>query len=293
MSDAPRPVPRRAPWSEIKRSLADMGFRPARALGQNFLVDENMLRAIVRAAELEPGACVLEVGPGCGVLTAQLLDAGARVIAVELDSRLFQFARRFLGEEALEWIEGDALAGKHALHPEVLARLPLHGPWHLVSNLPYSAGTPILIASSRLPNPPRSATVLLQHDLGARIAAAPGSKEWGAVSVKLQALYTVQRLRTLPPQLFWPQPSVDSALLRLELRPVRPQAEDLARLDALVSCLFEQRRKTVLNRLDALWGDRSHAAAVCATLGVDPRSRPEELTVETMLALARSAPPAP
>ncbi|MCC7015381.1 MAG: ribosomal RNA small subunit methyltransferase A [Planctomycetes bacterium] len=287
MSDSTGHVPRRPPWSEIKARLENSGFRPSRALGQNFLVDENMLRAIARAAELMPGDLVVEVGPGCGVLTAHLVEHGARVIAVELDPRLFAFARDLWGELAIDWIEGDALAGKHALNPELLQRLAGAGAWKLVSNLPYSAGTPILVAASRLEQPPLSATVLLQDDLAERICAAPGTREWGAVSARLQACYLARKLRLVGPQLFWPRPTVDSALVRLDLRPTRPNSAELAQLDRLVGCLFEQRRKTVLNRLESFFGQRARAAAACAALGIDPRARPEQLSVEDLVGLVR------
>jgi 16S rRNA (adenine1518-N6/adenine1519-N6)-dimethyltransferase len=286
--ERPRPS-----WSEIKRDLEAAGFRPSKSLGQNFLVDDNLLRAIVRDAEVAPGERVVEIGPGCGVLTLALVAAGARVIAVEIDSRLLAVARSVLGPSPasgggdVTWIEGDALAGKHALSPRLLEHLPQSSDWKLVSNLPYSAGTPILASCSRLEHPPRSATVLLQRDLAERIAAGPGGKERGAVSVRIQACYEVKIVRTVPPQLFWPRPKVDSALLRLDLRADRPRGDDLARFDSLVGHVFEQRRKTVLNRLQSWFGDRAVAERACEACGVHPRSRPEELTLAQWSALSR------
>ncbi len=281
-------APRRARWSEIKSALESAGFEPSRALGQNFLVDENMLRAIVRDARVGAGDFVLEIGPGAGVLTAQLLAAGARVLAVEIDERLASFSREFLGEERVQWIVRDALAGKHALAPELVAALPVEGDWKLVSNLPYSAGTPILAALARLPNPPASATVLLQKDLALRLAAEPGSKTYGAISARLQAVYAIEHLRDLGPQLFWPRPQVDSSLLRLELRAERPGAEELAALDPLLDTLFSQRRKTIRNRLAEYLGGGALADLACERLGLDPRLRPEDVGYEPWLALLRS-----
>jgi 16S rRNA (adenine1518-N6/adenine1519-N6)-dimethyltransferase len=286
-------TPRRARWSEIKAALEMAGFEPSRTLGQNFLVDENMLRAIVRDARVEPGELILEVGPGAGVLTAQLLAAGAKVIAVEIDERLAQFSREFLGEEHVQWIVRDALEGKHALAPELLAALPPSAPWKLVSNLPYSAGTPILAALARLPNPPRSATVLLQKDLALRLAAEPGSKTYGAISARLQALYAIEHLRDLGPQLFWPRPQVDSSLLRLELRSERPSAALLAELDRLLDTLFSQRRKTIRNRLAEHFGSGEEAERLCALVGLDPLLRAEDVGHGPWLALLRSRTTAP
>jgi 16S rRNA (adenine1518-N6/adenine1519-N6)-dimethyltransferase len=285
LSELPR-VPRRASWAEIKRALESSGFRPSRALGQNFLVDENMLRAIARDSGVGPEDFVLEVGPGCGVLTAHLLDAGAHVLAVELDPRLHDFARHFLAGSDVEWLLGDALAGKHALAPALVAALPRDRDWHLVSNLPYSAGTPILVACSRLDRPPVTATVLVQADLAERITAEPGGREWGALSARLQAVYVVRRLRTLPPGLFWPRPQVDSALVRLDRRERWPTRDELDELDRLVACLFEQRRKTVRNRLEQHYGSRERADDACRQLEIDPRARPENLGLKDLLALA-------
>lgn len=282
--ERPRPS-----WSEIKRDLEAVGFRASKSLGQNFLVDDNLLRAIVRDAGVAPGERVLEIGPGCGVLTLALVAAGARVIAVEIDARLLGIARSVVGEADVTWIEGDALAGKHELSPRIVELVTGSSDWKLVSNLPYSAGTPILAACSRLEHPPRSATVLLQRDLAERIAAPPGGKQRGAVSVRIQACYEARIVRTVPSQLFWPRPKVDSALLRLDLRPERPRGDDLARFDRLVGHAFEQRRKTVLRRLQSWFGDREQAERACAAGGVDPRSRAEELTLEQWLALSRAS----
>jgi 16S rRNA (adenine1518-N6/adenine1519-N6)-dimethyltransferase len=280
----------RPSWKEIKGELEAAGFRPSKSLGQNFLTDDNLLRAIVRDAGVAPGELVVEVGPGCGVLTLALVAAGARVVAVEIDPRLLAIARSVVGAENATWIEGDALAGKHELAPALRERLPRSSEWKLVSNLPYSAGTPILAACSRLEHPPRSATVLLQRDLAERIAAAPGGKERGAVSARLQACYRVQALRTVPPQLFWPKPRVDSAVLRLDLLDDRPRGAELARFDRIVGHLFEQRRKTVLSRLQEWFGDRALAERACSAAGVDPRSRPEGLGVEELRKLAGFGP---
>lgn len=286
---ADEPTPRRARWSEIKAALEMAGFQPSRKLGQNFLVDENMLRAIVRDARVVEGDFVLEIGPGAGVLTAQLVAAGARVLAVEIDERLANFAREFLGEERVQWLVRDALESKHELAPELVAALPTSAPWKLVSNLPYSAGTPILAAVARLPNPPQSCTVLLQKDLAVRLAAQPGGREWGAISGRLQAVYTVEHRRDLGPQLFWPRPQVDSSLLVMELRPERPTPAELVELDRLLDVLFQQRRKTVRNRLVDFFGSAELALAACAAAGIDPQLRPEDVPVEPWVAVVRWA----
>jgi len=282
---------RRQPLAQWRAELEARGFKPSRRLGQNFLVDENMARAIARDARVSAGDFVLEVGPGCGFLSVHLAALGVRLVAVEIDPRLCELAREVLAEfPEARVLLGDALDGKHALNPELLAQLPPHGAWHVVSNLPYSAGTPILVLLSRVANPPASMTVLVQRELAERIAAGPGSKVWGPVTVRLQASYSVAIVRHVPPRLFWPEPEVDSSVLRLELREQRPNAEDTAELDALVDGLFQHRRKTLQRLLGELLGARDAAKNLLAERGLDPSARPESLSIEALLALARSQP---
>jgi 16S rRNA (adenine1518-N6/adenine1519-N6)-dimethyltransferase len=281
------------PWAQLRARLEAMGFRPSRALGQNFLLDPNLARAIARDAALPPGERVLEVGPGCGALSRELVARGAPLLAVEIDRRLVELAREAVaGAPDAEVLRADVLAGKHALAPEVLARLPERDPWHVVANLPYSAGTPFLVVASRLPNPPRSMTVLLQRELVDRLAAQPGGRAWGPVGVRLRLLYRVEVLRQVGPELFWPRPRVDSAVARLELRAERPAPGEVGAFDRLVEHLFTARRKTLASRLASWSGGRPAAAALLEELGLDPRARPEELDVPALLALVRRLAPA-
>jgi 16S rRNA (adenine1518-N6/adenine1519-N6)-dimethyltransferase len=274
-------------WRSLLGELEALGFHPSRTRGQNFLFDDSMLDAIVSDARLEDGDPVLEVGPGCGVLTERLAPRACEVLAVELDPRLADLTRRRLTEHAnVRVVEGDALDGKHALNPLIVEWSARQPRWRLVANLPYSVGTPILVASSRLAAPPQSMTVLLQRELVDRIAAQPGDGPWGAVSAKLQAVYSVRRVRRVGPQMFWPRPNVDSAVAHLELLPERPSREALARLDALANHLFAQRRKTLRSRLAELAGGRDAAQALCLALGLDPELRPERLTVAQLGGLA-------
>lgn len=274
-------------WSAFRAELEAQGFRPSKRLGQNFLRDPNLARAIVADADLEPGERVLEVGPGPGILTAALLERGARVLAVEIDARLVAVARAVLGEpEGLELLHADALLGKHALAPALLERLPSTGPWQVVSNLPYSAGTPLVVLLARLAAPPRRMTVLIQTELARRMAAEPGGADYGALSVRLQARYAVTALRDVGPALFWPRPAVQSRLVRLErLGAGEPDAEDLRALDALVGQCFQGRRKTLRRLLADLAGERGQA--LLASAGLDGDLRPEAVGVEGFLALAR------
>ena len=280
-------------WAELRARLEAEGFHPSRTLGQNFLRDVSMARAIARDAGVGEGDFVLEVGPGCCMLSLRLLELGVRLLAVEIDPRLARVARERLARPergSAEVLEGDVLAGKHALAPAVLERLPREGPWHVVANLPYSAGTPFLALVARLAHPPRSATVLLQRELVERLAAEPGGKAWGPVGARVRLAYDVRSVRRVAPELFWPRPKVDSAVARLDLREERPDAALAGRFDRLVDGLFQTRRKALGGRLGELWGDRERALGDLRDLGIDPRARVETLPVERLLELARRAP---
>lgn len=281
------PRARTGKWRALIEQLEALGFQPSRGRGQNFLFDDAMLDAIAADARLDGQTRVLEVGPGCGILTERLVARAPQVLAVELDPRLAGLTRqRLSGANNLELIEGDALDGKHALHPDVVRWTAGAGPWSLVANLPYSVGTPILVACSRLAHPPESMTVLLQAELVERIAAQPASDAWGAVSAKLQLLYSAERVRRVGPQMFWPRPKVDSAVARLVLRPNRPDEAQIAEFDALVTHLFAQRRKTLRSRLVDLLGGRDVVQELCASLGLDGGRRPEQLSVPELAALS-------
>lgn len=280
-------------WSELRARLEAEGFHPSRALGQNFLRDVSMARAIARDSGVGAGDFVLEVGPGCCMLSLRLLELGVRLCAVEIDARLARVARELLadpGRGSAEVLECDVLAGKHALAPAVVERLPAAGPWHVVANLPYSAGTPFLVLVSRLPNPPASATVLLQRELVERLAAEPGGKAWGPVGARLRLAYEVRTLRRVGPELFWPRPKVESAVAHLTLRGDRADPATVEAFDRLVDGLFQARRKALGGRLGELWGSREIALEALSALGVDPRARVETLSVDHLLALARTAP---
>lgn len=283
-------------WSELRARLEAEGFRPSRALGQNFLRDISMARAIARDSGVKAEDFVLEVGPGCCMLSLRLLELGVKLLAVEIDSRLARVARERLANPArgcAEVLECDVLAGKHELAAQVVERLPRQGPWHVVANLPYSAGTPFLVLASRLPNPPQSATVLLQRELVERLCAEPGGKAWGPAGARLRLVYDVRSVRRVGPELFWPRPKVDSAVAHLSLRPVRPAADLMGGFDELVDHLFQTRRKALGGRLAELWGDRAVAEGVLGGLGIDPRTRVECLGSELLLELARRAPNSP
>jgi 16S rRNA (adenine1518-N6/adenine1519-N6)-dimethyltransferase len=274
-------VTQRPPWQSFRAALEQRGFLPSRRLGQNFLLDENMVRAIVRDAQVGPGDVVLEIGAGCGFLSLHLVEAGVDLLCVEVDERLLPIAEKLVsGRGRARFLLADVLAGKNALAPEVARALPGSGYWHLVSNLPYSIAGPLLALLAARPNPPATMTVLVQREVAERIAAEPGTREWGPLSIRLQARYASSILRKVPPDLFWPRPRVESAVARLVRRTPAWEAEELESLDRLAGELLGTRRQSLGRVLGRSLGDREAARAAIERTGIEPSVRAETLGLE-------------
>ena len=264
--------------TQIKHLLAERGLRPKRSLGQNFLIDHNLLKKLVGAANVSPADTILEVGPGTGALTEELLARGPRVVASELDDALADLlidrARELPGGERLTIVRGDCLKSKRELSPDILQALG-DRPFKLVANLPYGAATPLLLTLLTSHTRCTLMAVTIQREVADRICAKPGTKNYGLLSVLAQAIAEVERLATLPSSCFWPAPDVSSAMLLIRRR-AQPLTADTAALRALCERLFATRRKqigTILGRTAPL------------PQGVTPTMRPEQLTVEQLIEL--------
>ncbi|MHB8670160.1 MAG: 16S rRNA (adenine(1518)-N(6)/adenine(1519)-N(6))-dimethyltransferase RsmA [Acidimicrobiales bacterium] len=261
--------------------LAAEGIRPRRALGQNFVVDPNTVRRIVRLADVGPGNRVVEVGAGLGSLTLALLEVGAEVIAVEVDARLGALLRAQVEPLGARVVLADALTLDWA------GLLGDHRDWSLVANLPYNLATPLVL--SLLDEVPWIArmVVMVQREVGERLAAAPGHPGYGAVSVKVAYWAQARLLGRVPPRVFLPEPRVESVLVGIERR-ARPAVDrgqvEPGALFHLVRAGFGQRRKMLRRSLAELVPDGAFEAA-----GVAPTSRPEELDVAAWGRLARCA----
>ena len=241
--------------TEIRTALASRGLRPLKQLGQNFLHDQNLATWLAERSieELEPGALVVEIGPGLGALTGSFLKHDLRLVALEMDRGLSLFLRhRFeaeIAEGRLDLREGDALK----LLPELGAV-----PRVVCGNLPYYISTPLLMECLRLPGPPARLFFLVQKEVGQRLASPAGGKTYGALSVLIQASYEVTLARTLPGSVFYPPPEVESVAVRL-----RPLANPLIepgereRFAAVVHRGFSQRRKKLSNLLPTKDGRRA------------------------------------
>ena len=281
---------------QIQSLLAGANTQPRHRFGQNFMIDQNLVRLIADAAALAPGDIAIEVGPGTGTLTEELLSRGVDVIAVEIDRDLAKLLReRFEHEPRFKLIEGDALSSKHAINDDLLTELaPARGtggsnarPIKLVANLPYNIASPLIIELLILGIDQLVFTV--QKEVADRLRAAPGSDAYGPLSVMAQLLARVEVLRTLPPQAFWPPPKIDSALVRMT-RDDRSGGHAAA-FGRFVQKIFSFRRKTLRKALAQAGYDAD--AAITATQ-LDPQARPEVLSVPQLQALfAACAPPPP
>lgn len=289
------PSPRQT-VSYIRGLLAARGIAPKSALGQNFLVDLNLLDLIVRTAELSRDDSVLEVGTGTGSLTTRLADQAGAVVSVELDRDFHQMAGELLGpRENLALVHGDVLARKNETNPAVLTE------WDrmtarfgcrqrkLIANLPYVVATPVIgnllisdVAVERF-------VVMIQWELAERLVAVPATKDFGALSVLVQSLADVAVVRRLAPAVFWPKPQVDSAIVLIQPRPEkRARVGAPAQFRAFLRDLYTHRRKNLRQAL-AGWPtgrqDKGVVDTLLARLGIDGTARAEALDVAHHLTL--------
>jgi 16S rRNA (adenine1518-N6/adenine1519-N6)-dimethyltransferase len=270
------------------RDLADLlDVTPTKKLGQNFVIDGNTVRRIVRVAEVEAGDRVVEIGPGLGSLTLGLLEAGADVIAVEIDGRL---AAQL--PTTVEQLAPSAASRLTVVHADALAVTELPAdPLRLVANLPYNVSVPVLLHFLEHFPTLRSGVVMVQAEVGQRIAAGPGSKIYGAPSVKAAWYGEWRTAGTVSRQVFWPVPNVDSILVGFE-RHLEPFGDEVLRRRtfALVDAAFQQRRKTLRQALAPVFGEPAAAAEALEAAGLAPSLRGEQLSLADFAHLASVRP---
>lgn len=261
----------------LRDSLQAHGLWADKSFGQHFLLDLNVTRKIARLAGPFAGDTVIEVGPGPGGLTRALLegDAGA-VVVVEKDRRFLPLLEELKSAEPrLEIVQGDALKVREA---DLAA-----GPAHVVSNLPYNVGTPLLIKWLTGDWRPVSMTLMFQKEVADRVAADVGSNAYGRLSVIAQAVCEARVVMDLPARAFTPPPKVASAVVRLAPRADAPDTDTLKRLEAVTAAAFGQRRKMLRSSLKALGG-----AGLCERAGIDPDLRAEVVDVAGFIRLAQA-----
>ncbi|PVM86513.1 16S rRNA (adenine(1518)-N(6)/adenine(1519)-N(6))-dimethyltransferase RsmA [Caulobacter endophyticus] len=269
-------TPSLADLPPLREALERHGLLARKSFGQHFLLDLNITRKIARLAEVGEGDTVIEVGPGPGGLTRALLETGARVVAVEKDSRFLPL----LGELAdaadgrLTLVEGDALRAD-------MAALAQGGPAHMVSNLPYNVGTQLLINWLTGPFRPLSMTLMFQKEVADRIAAQEDDDAYGRLAVLSQTVCSARVVMDLPARAFTPPPKVASAVARLVPLEPAPDKALVSALERVTAAAFGQRRKMLRSSLKPIGG-----GALCEAAGIDPDARAETIPIEGFQALA-------
>jgi len=268
--------------ADVRRRAADLGLRPTKSLGQNFLLDANTIRRIVRIADVQADDVVVEVGPGLGSLTLGLLPAAARVVAVEVDPVLAAAlpetvqARLPAYADRLDVVTADAVT---------LTDLPGAPPTALVANLPYNVAVPVLLTMLRRFESLRHGLVMVQQEVADRLVAPPGSRTYGVPSVKLAWYADARPAGAISRSVFWPVPNVDSGLVSFTRREP-PPGPGRAATFAVVDAAFAQRRKTLRAALAGWAGSAPAAEAALRAVGVDPGLRGEALTIDEFAAVA-------
>ncbi|HVT20832.1 MAG TPA: 16S rRNA (adenine(1518)-N(6)/adenine(1519)-N(6))-dimethyltransferase RsmA [Mycobacteriales bacterium] len=261
--------------AEIRALSADLGIRPRKSLGQNFVVDANTVRRIATAAALTADDVVLEVGPGLGSLTLAMLPAVRSLVAVEIDPVLAGALPATVARHAPELADRLHVVAGDALR---ITSLPVDAT-ALVANLPYNVAVPVVLHLLEVVPSLRRGLVMVQAEVADRLTAAPGSRVYGAPTVKLAWWADARRAGPVPRAVFWPVPNVDSGLVAFDRR--TPPETSVLRADvfAVVDAAFAQRRKTLRAALSGWAGSAAAAEAVLVAAGVDPASRGEQLDV--------------
>ena len=289
--------------SHTKRDLVRMfkqrQLRAKRLLGQNFLIDHNILNYICNAGELAPSDIVLEIGAGTGLLTEHLARSGAEVVAVEIDRNLFDIAHQYVGQEPNVRILCCDIHGKrHRINPEVEAALEQaiapERPLKVIGNLPYCISTDLVVSLIEMQWSVERMVLTVQEEFADRMLAAPGSRCYGLLTVLLGARADVERLKDLPPSVFWPVPRVGSAIVRVRPVPERlEQITDYTRFKYLAKVLFSQRRTTAARALKGMIRPRLSKQQIMSALcsaGMNERVRADRLSPAQTVALSNQLP---
>ena len=268
--------------AEVRHLAARHGIRPTKTRGQNFVVDGNTVRRIVRVAGVGAADTVVEVGPGLGSLTLALLPVVERVVAIEVDPALAEALPATVAAHApsladrLEVVQADALA---------VSTLPGPAPTALVANLPYNVSVPVVLRFLEKFPTLRTLLVMVQMEVAERLAAPPGSRTYGVPSVKAAWYADVRLAGQVPRSVFWPVPNVDSGLVALRRRPPPATTASREQVFACVDAAFAQRRKTLRAALASWAGSPARAETALLAAGIDPRTRGEQLDVAAFAAV--------
>ncbi len=271
--------------AQIRELAAALDLKPSKSLGQNFVIDSNVCTKIVRTAAVGPTDIALEIGPGLGSLTLALLESAASVVAVEIDSRLagqlpITVANHFEHPENLTVLNQDALT---------IQTLPVD-PTVLVANLPYNVSVPVLLHLLEKFESLCTGVVMVQAEVADRLAAKPGTKEYGIPSVKAAWWAEVKGAGSVSRSVFWPAPNVDSKLVSFTRRQTPGDEELRRKVFTIIDAAFAQRRKMLRSALSTLYGSSSAAEQILQRADIDPTLRGEALEISSFCAIAAVAP---
>lgn len=285
---------RRQTRSYLQNLLESYGLRPRRQFGQNFLIDLNLLELLVRAAEIPQGGVVLEVGAGTGGLTTQLASAAARVVSIEIDRGFYGLVSEAVRDfNNVTIVNTDVLAGKNQVAPAVLEALNTamseagQSEYQLVANLPYEVSSMVISNLLLEDLPVRSMTVTVQLEMGDRILARQGRKDYGPLSVLASTVGEAQLIRTLPPEAFWPRPKVRSAIIKIDVKD-RGDLPKLREFHRFVRDLFIHRRKNLRGSIVSIPRFKPLKASVAGMLegiGLSAQDRAEQLSPKQLRTL--------
>ena len=271
--------------AQIRELAAALDLKPSKSLGQNFVIDSNVCTKIVRTAAVGPTDIALEIGPGLGSLTLALLENAASVVAVEIDPRLagqlpITVANHCEHPENLTVLNQDALT---------IQALPVN-PTVLVANLPYNVSVPVLLHLLEKFESLRSGVVMVQAEVADRLAAKPGTKDYGIPSVKAAWWAEVKGAGSVSRSVFWPAPNVDSKLVSFTRRQTPGDEELRRKVFTIIDAAFAQRRKMLRSALSSLYGSSSAAEEILMRAKIDPTLRGEALEIDGFCAIAAVAP---
>jgi 16S rRNA (adenine1518-N6/adenine1519-N6)-dimethyltransferase len=273
--------------ADVRALAGQLGLRPTKQLGQNFVIDANTVRRIVRVAEIRPGDVVLEIGPGLGSLTLALLEVADQVFTVEVDPVLAAALPRTAAARAGERAQRLTVVAGNALE---LADLPGPAPTALVANLPYNVAVPVLLRLLERFGGLRHGLVMVQAEVADRLTAPPGSRVYGVPSVKTAWHADARRAGAVSRSVFWPVPRVDSGLVALTRRPPPPTAASREEVFSVIDAAFGQRRKTLRAALAGWAGSATAAEEALRAADIDPQARGESLSVTEFARLAAAHP---
>lgn len=274
----------------VKKIIDKYNFKFSKSLGQNFLIDYNIIEKIVSGADIQKEDLVIEIGPGIGTLTAAAAEQAGKVIAVEIDKNLIPILKETLNDyDNIEIIHQDILKTNLT---EILNKEPGYKNVKVIGNLPYYITTPIIMKILEDRVPITSITIMLQKEVADRIKANPSTKDYGSLSVAVQFYCTVEPVAQVPKEVFVPRPAVDSSVIRLDVRSEKPvELIDETLFFQVIKSGFGQRRKTLLNSLTGLNSkSKEEVKKILEEAGIDPQRRAETLTIQEFARIANIIP---